>query len=156
MPSKELPALDLTPSTLRRLYHDVPHHASVKLQRAAVSKQRSVRIGAGIVLVWLVGVPVAIALIEFNSPEWLAWVALFYSLSQAYIAALRLLGMWPKTPSEAAADDEQRRMRHHHYHCERNPEGFRHLVAETLRRESRDHIQREVEELRRQPSNRAG
>jgi hypothetical protein len=46
--------------------------------------------------------------------------------------ALRLLGWWPKSDSEAEATEDQRRMWHHHYHCERNPEGFRRLLSENL------------------------
>ena len=81
--------------------------------------------------------------------HWLEWLILFDGVSQLYIQALKLTGLWPKAASDLAAVDEERRMRHHHYHCERNPEGFRRLVAENVERESREQTQRDAEELKR-------
>lgn len=156
VPSTELPSFDLSASALRRIYDGVPYRTSSELKRVATGKQRSLWIGAAFVFLWLVVVPAAIAVIEYKSPDWLAWLVLVYSLSKAYVAALRLWGMWPRSVSEMAAEDEQRRMRHHHYHCEENPEGFRTLVAENMKRESEEQTRRETDELKQQLSGEAG
>ncbi len=39
-------------------------------------------------------------------------------------------------------------MRHHHYHCTKNPEGFRRLLAENIDKEAAERIRKEDEELR--------
>lgn len=77
-------------------------------------------------------------------------------MSQVYVQACKLWGLWPTTASDAAAAGEERRMRHHHYHCERNPGGFRRLVAENLERESREQTQREAAKLEGRSDNDAG
>jgi hypothetical protein len=57
------------------------------------------------------------------------------------------LGPVAESASDVAADEE-RSMRHHHYHCERNPEGFRRLVAENLERKLREQTRREAAGLK--------
>ena len=147
--SAELPVLDLTSTALRRLYSDVPFKTDVELRKSAMKQQRTTRLLKALVFTGFVVVPAAWLLIEFNAPPWLGWAVLFYGVYQLYVQALKLMGLWPKTPADLAAADDERRMRHHHYHCELNPEGFRRLVAENLERESREQTRREVEELRR-------
>jgi hypothetical protein len=98
--------------------------------------------------VWLVVIPAAIAVIEYNAPKWLAYLGLAYSLTKAYIELLKLRGEWPKTADDHAKEEEQRRMEHHHYHCERNPEAFERLKMENFERESRAEIQREAAQLK--------
>lgn len=156
VPSEELPRLDLSPSALRQLYSDIPFRTADQLRAGANARQRSIRLGSALVFVWLVVVPAVVLLVEFNAPESLSWLVLLYSMSQVYVQALKLKGLWPRTASEAAAADEERRMRHHHYHCERNPDGFRRLVAENFERESREQTHREASELKRRKGKIAG
>ena len=66
-------------------------------------------------------IPAAWAIIEFNSPQWLAQVLLFFNLGGIYIAALKVLGMWPKTADDEAKTQEELAVKHHHYHCEPQP-----------------------------------
>lgn len=151
--SEELPEREFTSATLRRIYSDVPFKASVDLRQGAVSQRRATRMLQVLVFAGFVVVPAAWLVIEFNAPRWLEWIVLFYGLSQLYVHALKLMGLWPKTAADRATEEEQQRVRHHHYHCERNPEGFRRLVAENFERESREQTMREVEELRRAAEN---
>lgn len=146
--SSEFPSLDLSPQALRRLYPDVPFRTATDLWSVVKTHQRTVRGGTILVLIGLVVVPATWLLIEFNAPEWLSWLVLFYGLSHVYIQALKLIGAWPKTVAEIVADDEERRMRHHHYHCERNTDGFRRLLAENIEREAREQTRREAESLK--------
>ena len=150
VPSAELPRLDLSPSALRKLYHDVPFRTAADPGNATKAYRRTLRASTALVFIGLVVVPAAWLLLEFNAPEWLSWLVLLYGLSQIYIQALKLLGLWPKSESDEATADEERSMRHHHYHCERNPDGFRRLVAENLERESREQTRREAEGLKGQ------
>jgi hypothetical protein len=152
--SEEFPGPDLTSSTLRRIYSDVPFKTGVELRQAAVDQQRATRLLQVLGLAGFVVVPAAWLAIEFNAPPWLEWIVLLYGLSQLYVHGLKLMGLWPKTAADQATEEEQQRVRHHHYHCERNPEGFRRLVAENFERESREQTMREVEELRRAAANR--
>lgn len=147
--STELPTLDLTSSALRRIYADVPYETGGDLRQGAAKQQRTTRLLQVLVFACFIVVPGAWLVMEFNAPRWLEWGVLLYGLSQLYIHALKLTGLWPKTAADQAADEEQLRQRHHHYHCERNPEGFRRLVAENVERESREQTMREVAELKR-------
>jgi hypothetical protein len=101
-----------------------------------------------LLFVWLVAIPAAIAVIEFNAPDWLALVGLAYSWTRAYIECLKLRGEWPKTADDHIKEEKQRRMEHHHYHCERNPEASEKLKRENFERESRAEIQREAAQLK--------
>lgn len=112
--SSELPVLDLTPTALRRLYSDVRFKTGVELRKAAMNQRRAIRLWKVLVFAGLFVVPGAWLLIDFNAPRWLEWLILFYGVSQLYIQALKLTGLWPKAASDLATADEERRMRHHH------------------------------------------
>ena len=133
---------------MREVHSDIPVRTVAELRPDTNTRQRAIRVGAALVFVWLVVVPAVVLLIKFNAPEWLSWLVLLYSFSRVYVQGLKLWGLWPKTASEVAAADEEGRVRHHHYHCERNPDGFRRLVAENLERESREQIRREAASLK--------
>jgi len=130
------------------IYGDISFRTSTQLKESARKQQRALRLGWWLLFLWGVVVPAGIALVEFISPNWLAVLTFCYSLSRAYIEALKLLGKWPETDSEIAKEEEERLMRHHHYHCERNPEGFLRLKLENFERDNREQIQREASALK--------
>jgi hypothetical protein len=145
----EFPRASWDAESLKSLYSDLTFRTSAQLKMSALRSRRVMRFGWWLVFIWAVAVPVAVATIELTAPQWLAVLVFCYSLSRAYIEALKLLGKWPKTDSELAKEEEELRMRHHHYHCERNPQGFLRLKQENIERESRGEIQREAESLKR-------
>jgi hypothetical protein len=145
----EFPRASWDAESLKSVYGGIAFRTSAQLKKSALKSRRLIRMGWWLVFIWGVAVPVAVATIELTAPQWLAVLVFCYSLTRAYIEALKLLGKWPKTDSDLAKEEEERRMRHHHYHCERNPEGFRRLKQENIERESREEIQREAESLKR-------
>jgi hypothetical protein len=147
----EFPRAGWDTESLKSIYHDISFRTSTQLKESARKSRRVIRLGWWLVFVWAVAVPVGVAIVDLAAPQWLAILVFCYSLCQAYIAALKLLGKWPKTDSNLAKEEEERRMRHHHYHCERNPEGFLRLKQENIDRETREEIQREAAALKRGP-----
>lgn len=147
---KEIPAAPLSRDTLLHLYRDVPYKTSAQTRQETEARVRRLRIGWAIVFVWLVVVPAVWAVLEWASPAWVGVLILGYSLWQAVIRALKLLGNWKESPRQQKAREEEQRMRHHHYHyhCERNPEGFLRLKFENFEREERERIQNEAKALK--------
>ena len=144
----EFPRSSWDSSSLRSIYADIPFRTSTDLKKSVRKKHSAVRFGWWLVVLWAVVIPVAIAVVDFNAPEWIERITLMYSLARAYIEFMKLKGWWPKTETDIAAVEEDRRMRHHHYHCERSPEAFERLKLENVEREARDAVQREAASLK--------
>lgn len=146
---KEIPGDILDNDALLRLYADVPYKTSTQTRQEVAAYKRRIRIGWTIVFVWVAFVPAAWAILEWASPAWVGVLVLGYSLWQAGVKALKLLGKWKESPRDPKAREEERRMQHHHYHCERNPEGFLRLTIENFEREEQERIQNEAKALNR-------
>jgi hypothetical protein len=144
----EFPRHSWDSSSLRSIYADIPFRTSTDLKKSARKQRSAVQFGWWLVVIWAVVIPVAIAVVDYNAPEWLERIALMYSLARAYIEFMKLKGWWPKPEMDIAALEEDRRMRHHHYHCERNPEAFKRLKWENAEREAREAVQREAASLK--------
>jgi len=149
---EELPADALDPTVLLRVYADVPHKTSEETRRDAEAYVRRIRIGWAVVFAWTAVVPALWAIFEWAGPVWVGALVLGYSLWQALMRALKLLGKVQESPEEKAAREERGRMEHHHYHCERNPEAFLRLKLENFEREDRERIQAEAKALKDQMS----
>jgi hypothetical protein len=147
VPNEQLPRRTFTPEYLEHVYSDIPHRTAIEVRRAAEQHYRQVRLGILVIVAWVVGGAVAVAVVELFSPLWLAIPLFLFSLWKAYVKAMTLLGKRERTPKQIAADEEALRMRHHHYHCERNPEGFIRLRNENFERSERDAIQAEARAL---------
>lgn len=143
-----IPDVALKKSHLLATYKNINYTTSGELQRTAARNLVGKKIGWFIVFLWAVIIPVAVTTIEFFSPEWVAVIVFFYSLYQAYVKAMKLLGKTPKTPQELAKEEEERTMRHHHYHCEQNPEAFQKLKFENFEQDSIDRIKKESVEVK--------
>ena len=148
-PENEIPGNPLSADELLRLYNDVPYKTSAQTRQEAAAHRRQIQIGWAIVIGWVVVVPVAWAIFEWAGPAWVGLLLLPYSLWQAFVKALKLLGKWKVSPRELKAQEEELLMQHHHYHCERNPEGFLRLKLENFEREERERIQEEANALKR-------
>lgn len=149
----EPPSKPLNQAYLRRTYSDIPHKTGVELRRDAEKHAKALQIGWLLLFVWLVLVPVAVAILGFAS-VWVGAAALTYSLLKALVQALKMTGKWPKSAHERQREEEELRMRHHHYHCERNPEAFLKLRAENFENEERERIRQEAQEIKKKmPTN---
>jgi hypothetical protein len=146
--TEEWPKRHWTSGELKAIYASLPSRTLPSRAEYQKEQRRTVRLGTALVMLVFVVAPAAWAIIEFNSPQWLARLLLFYALGQLYIRALKFLGMWPKTAADEAKAREELAMKHHHSHCERNPEGFNRLKAENFEREERKRIKALAESLK--------
>ena len=105
------------------------------------------RSGFRVITFWAVGVPLAVAVLEWWS-DWLGYVVLVYAFWKAIEKALRLKGKWPKSKALLEREAQDLRMRHHHYHCEINPEGFMRLKIENFEKAASERIAREAAALK--------
>ena len=149
-PEKELPGDPLTPDELLRVYGDVPYKTSAQTRQEAAAHARQNRNGLAVVIAWVAVGPAVWAILEWAGPAWLGVLVLLYSLWQALVKALKLLGKWKESPRKLREREEELRMQHHHYHCERNPEGFLRLKFENFEREEREQIQKDANALKRE------
>lgn len=145
---EEIPGEPPDKEFLLHIYAGVPYNTSTQTREKAAAYARQMRIGWAIVFVWAVVVPAVWAILKRFGPAWIGVIVLFYSLWQAFVKALKLLGKWKDSPRELKIQEEERRMRHHHYHCERNPEAFLRLKMENFEREERERIQNEAKALK--------
>ncbi|KIH76739.1 hypothetical protein SAMN05660860_00887 [Geoalkalibacter ferrihydriticus] len=129
-----LPDIALDRNFLQKTFADVPSKTGAEIQNEVVKDVAARKVGWWLVFVWAVVVPLGVAVLEWWS-DLLGLVVLLYAFVKAIIHALRLMGHLPKSDREREKEAQELRMRHHHYHCERNPEGFERLKAESFRRE---------------------
>jgi len=73
---------------------------------------------------------------------------LIYSFYKAFEKTLQLTGSWPKTKRSKEKELEEQLKNHYYYHCEKNPEGFKRLMRESLEKMSKDEIAKEAESLK--------
>lgn len=135
--NEEWPKAEWTPSELKRICASLPSRTLPPRAEYHKEQRRKVRFGTALVMLVFVVAPASWAIIEFNSPQWLAQLVLLYTLLGLWVKALKFLGEWPRTAADEAKAREELAMKHHHYHCERNPEGFNRLKAENFEREER-------------------
>ena len=147
VPDDQFPKEVLDSEYLRRIYSDVPFRTAREVQREARRHARSIRLGVLVVVAWVTGGSLLLALADFISPRWLSAIMFAFALWKAYVKGMQMLGKRRKSPKEEAADAEQLRMRHHHFHCEQNPEAFRKLRSENFERSAREEIQEEARRL---------
>lgn len=145
---EEWPKRQWTSDELKAIYASLPSRTLPSRAELRKEQRRKIRFATALTLLVFAVAPAAWAIIEFNSPQWLAQLLLFYALGTIYIKALKLLGMWPKTAADEAKTREELAIKHHHYHCERNPEGFNRLKAENFEREEREKTKALAESLK--------
>lgn len=148
----EMPTIALDPGRLKKIYAAIPHRTSAQLRAAALQKAREIRIGSRIawtlVFMWVVVIPITIAVLGFTSII-VGVATTVYSIMHGVFKALKLTGVIKPSARQREKDREEALMRHHHYHCQRNPQGFQRLKLENLEQEERERIQREGHSLKR-------
>ena len=133
VPNDELPDIALDRDFVETLFASVPHKTPGEIEEEVREHKRVMRVGWWIVFVWLVLVPLAVAILEWWS-DLLGLAVVLYALFKAGKLTLRLTGRLPKSKRELEIEAEALAMRHHHYHCKRDPEAFAKLKAENFRR----------------------
>lgn len=146
---KELPPLSF--DTLLAIYGDIPYRTSQDIRAAADRSLKRNKLGFQIALAlfifWLVVVPVTIELLGFADPI-IGVIVLIYSLWNAFVQLMKLLGKWPENRREKEQTERKRLMEHYFWHCVRNPEGFQRLKDENFDREAREQTASEAAALK--------
>lgn len=114
---------------------------------------RSNKFGMFILLLWAVIIPSIVLIIEFNFPTWLSLIVLVFSLSKAFLQALKILGKIKPSLKEQQEQKEKALIEHHHYYCQMNPEGFSRLKLEVLEKKERESIKNEYQEIKSNNAN---
>ncbi len=71
----ELPRTTWDSESLKSIYHDIHFRTSKQLYESARKEGRVLRLGWWLVFIWLVMVPIGIALIQLMAPQWLVRLA---------------------------------------------------------------------------------
>lgn len=147
---EELPADALSTDYLLQVYDGVPYRtdAEVRVDASGISTRRASELRTGFIIIfaWAIAVPAAVALLGWANPL-VGLLITLYALARAAWQGGLMLGWFKPSALEKAKRDKESRMRYYYFHCERNPEGFRRIVAENSERDERERVQREAHEL---------
>jgi hypothetical protein len=143
-----IPDTALNREYVDRLYSGLVYKTHTDLALQQRKKRRQIKAGWFIFFIWLVVIPAIIAIFEYYS-DFLAVVALIYSLYKAVQKGLELTGKWPKSKKAKEHEIEEQLKNHYYYHCQMNPEGFRKLMLENLDKISESEIAKEAELLKK-------
>jgi hypothetical protein len=143
LPDDAMPPLNA--ERLKTLYPDIPYREMsdirAKADQNTAEQVREIRLINGLLILWLVIIPVCVAILGFADPIFGALV-LVYSLWKGVVQWMKLRGNWPDSPTTKVKRQKEARMRHYFHHCEKNPSGFSRLRAENFEREERERIGR--------------
>jgi len=129
-----------------KLYSGLVYKTYAELDTERHKKLRQIKTGWVIFFIWLAVIPAIYAIFEYSS-NFLALVALIYSLYKAVRKGLELTGKWPKSKKTKEHEREEQLKNHYYYHCQMNPEGFRKLMLENFDKMSQNEIAQEAELL---------
>ena len=147
---EEIPSEPFSNARILETYPAIPYAISTAEDKRvsieeAIRGNRAIR---NVVIVWFVGIPVAIAAIQqFNAVA--SWVGFGVSILAGAWELAKIKGWKKPSRRDQEKNEEESRMRHHHYYCELNPEAFNRLKVEVIERELRADVLREDEELRK-------
>lgn len=142
----EIPDIALNKEYVNNLYSNLDYKTTAELDAERQERRRGIKRGSFIFFVWLVIIPMLIAVLEYYS-NLLSLVALIYSFYKAIQTGLELRGKWPKSKRKIEKELEERLKDHYYYHCQMNPEGFKRLMRENLERMGKDEIAKEAKSL---------
>lgn len=145
------PPLALPPISEERLleiYAAIPNSTIEERKSGAAQNAKSVKFGWILVVAWIAGIPVLIAILGLASPLF-GIICAAYSIYVGIAKALEMLGYKKKSGRKKEAEDLEAKMKHYFYHCEQNPEAFNRLKLENSKRESREETIKEKENLKK-------
>jgi hypothetical protein len=145
----ELPMHVLDPEFLKRVYVDIPFKTKGQLRQEIETEHRKLRTGWFIVVIWIVVIPVIVAILGLAN-IWIGILVLAYAIYKAVVKALKLTGRFKPTSKEIQQKEKERKMAHYYYHCERNPNAFNRLKLENFKKDLKDQTQNEAEMLKRE------
>jgi len=117
---------------LAEIYKDLPHKTrlekEIERDLKILKTRRQKRFSDFFFIIWL-SVIIVIAFLGWQN-YYVGGVAFFYAFYKFIIELLLFFGI--TTSLSRNRKEKERKMKHYYYHCERNPEGFRRLIAENL------------------------
>jgi hypothetical protein len=125
---------EFTDSELAKIYKDLPHKTrlekEIERDQEILKTRKQKRFLDFSFIVWLL-VMIGIAYLGWQN-YYVGGIAFFYAFIKFILELLSFFGI-SKSLSKKKKEKE-RKMKHYYYHCERNPEGFRRLVAENIQK----------------------
>ena len=123
---------DFSDSELAEIYKDLPHKTRLEKEFERDQKILKTRKQKKLLdfsfIVWLL-VTIGIAYLGWQN-FYVGGVAFFYAFIKFILELLSFFGI--STSLSKKKREKERKMKHYYYHCERNPEGFRRLMAENI------------------------
>ena len=132
---------------LMKIYSDLSYRTQSEVSAKARENLKPMRTVKRLLIVWVIFVPLAIALLEFFSPIWISIIALAYSFWKAYQQWLKMTGQKQPTVKEEEKEKNDRLKEHHHYHCQLNPKGFLKLKTENFQKMEEDQIKQKYDSI---------
>lgn len=144
--SPQLPIPTTSERQLLQTYTGIPHTTIAERKQRAAKMARSYRLGWFLVVVWLAGVPLGIAVLGLANPA-IGFLCALYSICTGIVKALELLGYKEKSARKKEEGAKEAKMQHYYHHCELNPEGFNRIKLENFRRTAREETINEKRKL---------
>lgn len=132
---------------LIQIHSDLNYRTQSEVSVQARENMEPIRIARRMLMVWSVFVPLAIALLEFFSTDWLSVIVLTYSFWKAYQQWSKMTRQKQKSDREIEQEENVRLKEHHHYHCKLNPDGFLKLKVGNFKKMEEDQIQQEYDSM---------
>lgn len=119
---------------LAEIYKDLPHKTrlekEIERDQEILKTRKQKRFSDFTFLIWLLAT-ICIAYLGWQN-YYVGGVAFFYALFKTIIKLFSFFGI--STSLSKKKKEKERKMKHYYYHCERNPEGFRRLVANNIQK----------------------
>lgn len=144
---EEMPSGQSETGYLSRVYKDIPARPQSDMRKKALREMRLQARALRVFLMLVVGVPVLLELVALGV-VWLGHLLAAVSIAAGIWKFAKTMGWRKPTDSEKKESEKRSRMEHYYYHCERNPDAFARLRAETFRRDAIEGTRRQAEELR--------
>lgn len=145
---KPFPKVQLTDAYINLVYNGLSYKKRDDIEKESETwikdKRRIVKFVDTTLILWLI-ISVVIAFLGWRSLL-VGTTAFIYSLYRTIRRFLKLKGC--KTKREKDDQENMRKMNHYYYHCERNPKGFRRLIAENFEEDEKERIKKERESIK--------
>lgn len=146
MENDEMPADQMTPEYLSRIYEGIPFRTQEEVEGSVRREMRQRGKAIKIFVIFVFVVPVLIQILSLGIP-WLGLILTIISIGAGSYKAAKSLGWLKPTEKEKAKSEKEQKMKHYYWHCERNPMGFNRLKSENFRRETIEETRKEAEEI---------
>lgn len=144
----EMPADQLDVKYLACVYKDVPFRLQEEVQQKVRHETRLRGRVLRLIIFLTVAVPVLIEMVAL-AVTWLGHHLAGISITAGLYKLGKAMGWLEPAEREKEKAERELKMRHYFYHCERNPEAFNRLKAETFEREAIEQTRAQSERLRK-------